>query len=591
MIRVADLSKAYGPVRALDRVSFEVSPGEILGFLGPNGAGKSTTLRILTGFLPPDSGSVTVAGFDIRKDSLKARSVTGYLPEGVPLYPEMRVGEYLRFRARLKAVPRTERRRMVSSVLARAGVSDVERRDHRHPLQGIPPAGGAGGCALGDPRILILDEPTVGLDPEQLRQFRGLLLELGRTRTIVLSTHNLSEVEPVASRVAIIFRGRLVAQDAPAALRRRLGALDRVTAEIGPGATRASPEEIAREVGRLPQVERAGLEPAPAVAGGSPAPGPAPNGFARLVVRPRGESDPPGVGLRPGPRPGLGPPRADPDAPLARGAVPGGDRGRGPAGPPLRREGRGPVRTAAANVAAIFRREVASYFLSPVAYVTMCLFLLVNGWIFYYKVLEYQSEPQQINLILGALFGAVPFWALFLSPVITMRLLAEEKRTGTLEALMTAPVTSAQVVLGKFLAAELFFVLIWSTLLIHVGILLALGSPDLGPVFAVYIGLASLGVLMNGLGLLASAITRNQIIAVIVAFLGNMLIMFGGMLRRLFPDDAEAEKFFDFIGIPSHFTREYYRGVVDLRYIALDLLVGAVLLCLAVRALEARKWR
>jgi ABC-2 type transport system permease protein len=243
------------------------------------------------------------------------------------------------------------------------------------------------------------------------------------------------------------------------------------------------------------------------------------------------------------------------------------------------------------NIAAIFRREMASYFLSPIAYVVICLFLLVNGWIFHKRLELFRNDPQQITAVLGAIFGLGPFWALLLSPVITMRLLAEEKRSGTLETLMTAPVTSFQVAAGKLLAAEAFFLIVWSTLLLDLLILACLGNPDYGPIIAIFIGIASLGLLMNGLGLLASALTRNQIIAVIVALVGNLLLLSLGMLRYLFPGEPGADRLFDFLGFYDHFTDEYYRGVIDLRFIALDLLGAGLAFFFAVRALEARRWR
>ncbi|MGH9362239.1 MAG: ABC transporter permease [Thermoanaerobaculia bacterium] len=249
------------------------------------------------------------------------------------------------------------------------------------------------------------------------------------------------------------------------------------------------------------------------------------------------------------------------------------------------------MKRSAANVAAVFRREMASYFLSPIAYVVVCIFVFVNGLLFYGNAYASRKFPQQIDFILRALYGWAPFWCLFLCPIITMRLFAEEKRTGTLETLMTAPVTGAQVVAGKFLAAEAFFLLIWGSLLLHVLMLAILGNPDLGPVAAVYIALAALGAAMNGLGLLASALTRNQIIAVIGAFAGGLLLLLVEMARQLFPADPEADRFFDFVAVTSHFENEYYRGVVDLRFIALYLALAAVLLFLTSRAVEARRWR
>jgi ABC-2 type transport system ATP-binding protein len=288
LIQVSSLSKSFGPVRALDRVSFHVPEGEILGFLGPNGAGKTTTLRILTGFLPPDEGTVTVAGHDVRSHSLQVRRAIGYLPEGVPLYPEMRVTEYLRFRSRLKGVPRSGRRAAIRGALERAGVADVERRIIGTLSKGYRQRVGLADALLGDPRILILDEPTVGLDPEQVRQFRALLKDLVRERTVLLSTHILSEVEQVATRVVIINRGRIAAQDTAENLRRRVGALDRVRVEIAPARGPRDPQGMARLLESLPEVEGVRLdgrgEREEERAEGS--------AYAAFTIRPRRGSDP-----------------------------------------------------------------------------------------------------------------------------------------------------------------------------------------------------------------------------------------------------------------------------------------------------------
>jgi ABC-2 type transport system ATP-binding protein len=304
LIHVAGLTKSYGPVRALEDVSFDVGEGEVLGFLGPNGAGKSTTLRILTGFLPADGGTVVVAGHDVRTDSLAARAVTGYLPESVPLYPELRVTEYLRFRSRLKRVPRRERRAAIGRALEAAGVAGVAGQIIGTLSRGYRQRVGLADALLGDPRILILDEPTVGLDPEQVRQFRTLLRELGKRLTIILSTHILSEVEQVATRVTIIVKGRIAAQDTADNLRRRLGAGDRIRLEVAcPAGGRPRPDEVAREIARLPGVEgvrdaEAGDPGTTEVGGESPAGGdraePETGGksFAAFLVRPRAGSDP-----------------------------------------------------------------------------------------------------------------------------------------------------------------------------------------------------------------------------------------------------------------------------------------------------------
>ncbi|HVR74393.1 MAG TPA: ATP-binding cassette domain-containing protein [Planctomycetota bacterium] len=245
MIEVRDLSKSFGSVKALDRVSFRVEEGQILGFLGPNGAGKSTTMRILTGFLPGDSGAARVAGYDVRADSLEVRRRTGYLPEGVPLYPEMRVSEYLWFRARLKGVPRSRRRGVVDQALDDAGVTEARRRVVGTLSRGYRQRVGLASALLGEPQVLILDEPTVGLDPEQVRQFRQLLQRVGHDRTVVLSTHILSEVELVCTDVVIIHAGRILVSDTASNVRRKFGAAERTVADVAGPADRVE-EALAR---------------------------------------------------------------------------------------------------------------------------------------------------------------------------------------------------------------------------------------------------------------------------------------------------------------------------------------------------------
>ncbi len=227
-----DLSKAYGPVRALDRVSFSVDEGQVLGFLGPNGAGKSTTLRILSGFLPGDSGTVRVAGHDVSSHSLAVRDSIGYLPEGVPLYPDLRVDEYLRFRARLKGVRRRDRRRLIDQALEKTQTTDMRRRMIHTLSRGFRQRVGLADALLSEPRVLILDEPTVGLDPEQVRQFRKLLRDVGRDRTVILSTHILSEVELVCSDVVIIAGGQIVARDTADGIAKSAGSRFSIVAEI-----------------------------------------------------------------------------------------------------------------------------------------------------------------------------------------------------------------------------------------------------------------------------------------------------------------------------------------------------------------------
>ncbi|HET8761532.1 MAG TPA: ATP-binding cassette domain-containing protein [Nitrospiria bacterium] len=222
MIQVRDLTKRYGPTTAIDRVGFEVRAGEVLGFLGPNGAGKTTTMRIVTGFVPPTSGSVVVAGYDVLDQPLDAKRRIGYLPETPPVYPELTVLEYLRFTARIKGVPRRAVSAGVDRVLGQCGLGDVRGRLIGNLSKGYRQRVGLAQALIHDPPVLILDEPTVGLDPKQIIEVRELIRGLGGAHTVILSTHILPEVTATCQRVVIINEGRIVAVDTHEGLAARL---------------------------------------------------------------------------------------------------------------------------------------------------------------------------------------------------------------------------------------------------------------------------------------------------------------------------------------------------------------------------------
>jgi len=222
VIEVQHLTKRYGRITAVDDVSFRVERGEILGFLGPNGAGKTTTMRVITGYMPPSEGRVRVAGFDTFDQPIEAKRRTGYLPELPPLYPEMTVHEYLSFVARIKGVPAKERRARVDRVMARTWITDVKGLHCRKLSKGYRQRVGLAQALLHDPDVLVLDEPTAGLDPKQIIETRQLIHELAGSHTIVLSTHILPEVAQTCQRVVIINKGKLVAVDSPDALVARL---------------------------------------------------------------------------------------------------------------------------------------------------------------------------------------------------------------------------------------------------------------------------------------------------------------------------------------------------------------------------------
>jgi ABC-2 type transport system ATP-binding protein len=213
MIEVASLSKRYGDLRAIEGVSFTAPKGQILGFLGPNGAGKTTTMRIITGFMPATSGTVRVEGFDVFDQSNEVRRRIGYLPENPPLYNDMSVAPYLRFVARLKGLGRREVGEALERVLATCGLDSVRDRLLGHLSKGYRQRVGLAQALIHDPPVLVLDEPTIGLDPRQIRDIRALVRTLGGKRTIVLSTHILSEVTEVCDKVVIINDGRVALED------------------------------------------------------------------------------------------------------------------------------------------------------------------------------------------------------------------------------------------------------------------------------------------------------------------------------------------------------------------------------------------
>lgn len=250
MIDVQHLTKQYAGRTAVNDISFQVEPGEIVGFLGPNGAGKSTTMRILSGYMPATSGSACVAGFDVFHDSLQVRRSVGYMPEMAPLYTEMKVKEYLRFRAELKGLSGRAMRRRVGEVMELTGVTEMRRRLIGNLSKGYRQRVALADTLVHRPKLLILDEPTNGLDPVQIRQVRDLLRSLKSKHTVLLSTHILHEVEQTCDRVIMIHQGRIRANDTPENLTRQLRSTTLLHLEIdGPG-------NLAEQLAALPGVRK-----------------------------------------------------------------------------------------------------------------------------------------------------------------------------------------------------------------------------------------------------------------------------------------------------------------------------------------------
>jgi gliding motility-associated transport system ATP-binding protein len=251
VIEVQHLTKRYGRVTAVDDVSFRVERGEILGFLGPNGAGKTTTMRILTGYMPATDGKAIVAGFDVFDQPIEAKRRTGYLPETPPLYPDMTVSEYLEFVAKIKGVPSNERSSRIKQVMQRTRIDDMAGRQCAKLSKGYRQRVGLAQAILHNPDVLILDEPTAGLDPKQIIETRQLIKELAGDHTIILSTHILPEVSQTCQRVVIINKGRVVAVDTPDNLTARLRGSETMYVQVDAGGA-----DAAGVLGHIPGVTR-----------------------------------------------------------------------------------------------------------------------------------------------------------------------------------------------------------------------------------------------------------------------------------------------------------------------------------------------
>jgi gliding motility-associated transport system ATP-binding protein len=259
LIEVQELTKAYGPVTAVDHVSFTVNNGEILGFLGPNGAGKTTTMRILTGFMPATSGTARVAGFDVFQDSLEVRRHIGYLPEAPPLYPDMSVETYLDFVLRIKNVPADQRRARVADALEKTNLGDKRTQLIKRLSRGYKQRVGLAQALVHDPDVIILDEPTVGLDPKQIIEVRHLIKSLAGTHTIILSTHILPEVSMTCDRVVIINKGKIAAVDTPQNLTTQLKSGQRIQIEV-----RAPEKPLQDLLAQIPGASRVQVDASPA---------------------------------------------------------------------------------------------------------------------------------------------------------------------------------------------------------------------------------------------------------------------------------------------------------------------------------------
>jgi ABC-2 type transport system ATP-binding protein len=269
MIAVSNLTKRYAGRTAVDDISFTVARGEVVGLLGPNGAGKSTTMRILSCFMPATSGTARVAGFDVFHDSIEVRRRIGFMPENNPLYPEMRVREYLKFRARLKGLGWKHSRQRVDTVMEQCGLTDVRRRIIGQLSKGYRQRVGLADALVHEPELIILDEPTIGLDPQQIRSVRQLIKNLAGRHTVLISTHILPEAEMMCSRLLIMYGGKILAADTPENLQKLVAGNGQIVAEIA-----ADASDLRECWSQMPGVEQFEVSPGE-------------EGFQRCTLTPR----------------------------------------------------------------------------------------------------------------------------------------------------------------------------------------------------------------------------------------------------------------------------------------------------------------
>ena len=477
MIEVDHLTKRYGAITAVDDISFEVGKGEIVGFLGPNGAGKTTTMRVLTCFLPATEGTARIGGYDIFESPLEVKRRIGYLPELPPLYRDMRVHTYLKFIAKIKGVAPSEAEQRIDAVIAQCGLVDRVHQLIGQLSKGYRQRVGLAQAILHDPEVIIMDEPTSGLDPNQIIEVRQLIRELAHERTVILSTHILPEVEMTCNRVIIIHEGKIVAVDTPGKSHRRYARHSAVfRSRIGRCGCRGRGDSQDEGVGSVVRSGHGLRVHWPADANLST------EVSARVVA-------------------------------LGMGLV------------EMREEAMSLEETFHAlttqeaelmgHVMAIFGKEMRSYFGSPIAYVMGGVFLLFSGFVFRNQVLEFRdmsvylqlaerAEKIQLNVntdVVEPFFEFQTFIWMIVIPMLTMRLYAEEKRGGTYELLMTSPITSGQILMGKFLACYALYLLIEGMAFGYIGVLAAHAQLDWGPVFSGALGVVLIGATFISVGI------------------------------------------------------------------------------------------
>ena len=555
MVAVENLSRRFGHLLAVDGISLTVDRGEVLGILGPNGSGKSTTMKMVTGFLAPSAGRVEVCGIDVAVDPVAAQRRLGYLPEGAPAYGDITTAAYLRFIADVRRLFGAAGRRAIEDVVERTSIAPVLHQPIETLSKGFKRRVGLAQALLHDPDVLILDEPTDGLDPNQKYEVRSLIRDMSRDKAIVISTHILEEVETVCTRALIISEGRVVADGTPEhfergsrlfnavsiSLPRERSAPIRAELEALPGVSTVETSEAEADgaLAELTVVPAAGGEILSAIAATARE-----RGWPVERLRPcRGLLDEVFRGLTAGDvRRDPAPLRPTPCASVPAPRIADGLR----------------------DIVTICRRELTGYLSTPIAYVFVVVFLTFAGALTFFL----GSFLDRGQASLDGFFQFHPWLYLFLVPALAMRLWAEERKSGSIELLLTLPVTTFSTVLGKFAAAWIVAgagLALTGTFWLTVNYL---GSPDNGVIAVGYAGSFVMAGSYLAISAFVSALTKNQVIAFIVAAalcfaftasgLGVVLEFFAGWAPAPVLDTVANLSFLE------HF-RDISRGVVDVR--------------------------
>jgi ABC-2 type transport system ATP-binding protein len=521
MVAAHDLTKHFATLVAVDGLNLNVSRGEVLGFLGPNGSGKSTTMRMLTGFLSPTSGTAEICGIDVVESPVAARRRIGYLPEGAPAYADMTPRAYLNFVASAHGLAAESRGEAIDRVAGMTRIEAILDQSIDTLSKGYKRRVGLAHALVHDPDVLILDEPTDGLDPNQKFEVRALIEQMASTKAIILSTHILEEVHAVCTRAMIISKGRIIADGTPQELETHSPLHNAVSVTL-PAQDAAAGQGLLAAVDGVAGVEQqaagdervkltalanSGREILPAIASNL-------RNSGLAVEQVHLETNHLDNVFRA----------------LTSGA--GGNVERSPAKLPNSPHGytydvKGGPRTSGVlhDILAVFRREAGGYFATPLAYVFIVIFLAAAGTLTFFAGHFFAQGQASLD----AFFQFHPWLYLFLIPAIGMRLWAEERKTGSIELLLTLPLTTAGAVLGKFFAAWAvagialaLTVPIWATVNY-------LGSPDNGVIAAGYAGSLLMAGAYLAIGACASALTKNQVIAFILAAAGCFVFTASGL--------------------------------------------------------------